>query len=58
MWPSCTQRPIRFDDQQQKLLHIIAKKAQKNWISPTAATLHGDGKQVQTLTNKNVKEER
>ena len=37
---------------------VIAKNVQKNWIPPTAATLHWNGKQVQTLANKNLKEER
>ena len=37
---------------------VIAKNVHKNWISPKAATLYQNGKQVQTLANKNVKKER
>ena len=37
---------------------VIAKNVQENWISPTAATLHWYGKQLQTQANKNVKDER
>ena len=46
------------DKARRSTAKVIAKNVHKNWIPPTAATLHWNGKQVQTLAKKNLKEER
>ena len=46
------------DKARRSTAKVITKNVEKNWIPPTAATLPWDNKQVQTLANKNVKEEK